>query len=189
MKKNKKINKNLIWIDLEMTGLKPEKNFIIEIATVITNIDLKIIAQGPVIPIFQKKYVIESMDSWNFFTHTKNGLIKKIKESKYNEKIAEKKTINFLKKWTIKNESPMCGNTISQDRRFLLKYMPKLESHFHYRNIDVSTLKELILRWYPEKKEIIKKIKKNISHSAIDDIYLSIKELMFYKKNFFKNMK
>jgi len=175
--------KNLIWIDLEMTGLNPEKHKIIEIATLITNSNLHILAEGPLIPIFQSEKILNKMNNWNLMTHTKTGLIKKVKNSSHNEKKAEKITVQFLKKWVLKNESPMCGNTITQDRRFLFKYMPILESFFHYRHIDVSTLKELALRWKPK---IFNKIKKKTNHSALQDIYSSINELLYYRKYFIK---
>ncbi|HET9678673.1 MAG TPA: oligoribonuclease [Buchnera sp. (in: enterobacteria)] len=178
-----KINKkNLIWIDLEMTGLNPEKNKILEIATIITNCKLKIIDEGPLIPIFQKQKEIKKMKKPILQMHKKNGLIKRVKNSSFNENQAENLTIKFLKKWVPKNMSPMCGNTIAQDRRFLFKYMPKLEQYFHYRYIDVSTIKELMLRW--KSKKI--KTKKKKTHSALIDIYESIEELKFYRKHFFK---
>lgn len=177
---------NLIWIDLEMTGLNPEKHYIIEIATLVTNSDLEIIAEGPSIPIFQSNKILNTMNKWNLKTHTQNGLIEKIKKSIYNESIAEKITLEFLKKWVPKNKSPMCGNTISQDRRFLFKYMPNLESFFHYRHIDVSTLKELAIRWNPDILQK-NKIKKKQCHIASEDIHASILELSHYKKYFIKN--
>ncbi|QCI21279.1 oligoribonuclease [Buchnera aphidicola (Hyperomyzus lactucae)] len=175
--------KNLIWIDLEMTGLNPKIHRIIEIATLITDSNLNIIAEGPVIPIYQKKEYISLMNSWNIITHTKNGLIKRSNESLYDEKKAEIETILFLKKWTTIQSSPICGNSIAQDRRFLLEYMPNLESYFHYRCIDVSTLKELAQRWYPV---IYNKLKKKNNHRALEDIRESIMELDFYRKNLFK---
>ncbi|CAL4325337.1 Oligoribonuclease [Buchnera aphidicola (Thelaxes suberi)] len=174
-------SENLIWLDLEMTGLDVETNYIIEIATLVTNKNLTILAEGPVIPIFQNKKIIKNMNSWNKTIHTNNGLIKKINNSIFNEQKAEKHTISFLKKWIIKKKSPLCGNTIGQDRKFLLKYMPNLEKYFHYRNIDVSTLKELVKRWKPE---ILKKKKK--THSALADIYASINELKYYREKFIK---
>lgn len=176
--------KNLIWIDLEMTGLNPEKDNIIEIATVITNFNLDILAEGPEIPIFQSTQILNAMSYWNIKTHTQNGLIQKVQNSQYNEEKAEKITIQFLEKWVPKKTSPMCGNTIIQDRRFLFKYMPILESFFHYRHIDVSTLKELAFRWKPQ---ILNKIKKNKNHSALKDIYSSINELSYYRKYFIRN--
>ncbi|XBC41764.1 MAG: oligoribonuclease [Buchnera aphidicola (Kaburagia rhusicola rhusicola)] len=175
---------NLIWIDLEMTGLNPEKHKIIEIATLITNINLEILSTGPVIAIYQKHTQLMQMNPWNHNTHHKSGLIKRIKNSFYNDKLAELKTISFLKKWVPKNASPMCGNTVSKDRQFLFKYMPTLEKYFHYRQIDVSTIKELAIRWNPE---IYKKFKKNHDHKALNDLYESVYELKHYKKYFLKN--
>lgn len=175
---------NLIWLDLEMTGLDPNKNKIIEISTIITDKKLNILSIGPEIAIHQSPITLKNMDKWNIKTHTKNGLIKKVEKSLYNEKYAENKTINFLKKWTLYNTSPMCGNSIHQDRHFLSKYMPKLEKYFHYRNIDVSTLKEIILLWRPD---IVKKYVKENNHSALQDVKSSIKELFYYRKYFLKN--
>ncbi|WAI18296.1 MAG: oligoribonuclease [Buchnera aphidicola (Acyrthosiphon caraganae)] len=175
--------KNLIWIDLEMTGLNPKIHRIIEIATLITDTNLNIISEGPVIPIHQKKEQILLMDHWNKKVHTKNGLIKRVEKSIYNEKRAEFETILFLKKWVPIQSSPICGNSIAQDRRFLFRYMPKLENYFHYRYIDVSTLKELAYRWNPK---ICDKFKKNSNHRALEDIHESVIELDFYKKNFLK---
>ncbi|CAL4325687.1 Oligoribonuclease [Buchnera aphidicola (Eriosoma lanigerum)] len=175
--------KNLIWIDLEMTGLNPEQHRIIEIATLVTNAQLKILAIGPVIPIFQPKYRLKIMEKTIYNMHKKNGLLDLVKNSKFHEKKAESYTINFLKKWVPKNISPICGNTVGQDRRFLHKYMPNLESYFHYRYIDVSTIKELAYRWKPK---ILKNFRKKNNHSALDDIYESILELQFYKKYFIK---
>ncbi|QCI26964.1 oligoribonuclease [Buchnera aphidicola (Thelaxes californica)] len=176
--------KNLIWLDLEMTGLDPNINKIIEIATVITDHQLNILDIGPIMAIYQNHTILNKMDPWNITTHTQTGLIKKVKNSTINEYQAEKKTIEFLTKWVKPQCSPLCGNTINQDRNFLKKYMPKLESYFHYRNIDVSTLKELAKRW---KLEITHNIKKKKTHSALSDIYDSIEELLFYKKFFIKN--
>jgi oligoribonuclease len=148
---------NLIWIDLEMTGLNPKIHRIIEIATLITDINLNIVSEGPVIAIHQNKEHISLMDAWNIKTHKKNGLINRVKASLYDERQAEIKTIFFLKKWVPIQSSPICGNSVAQDRRFLFKYMPKLENYFHYRYIDVSTLKELVSRWHPK---ILRNIKK-----------------------------
>lgn len=174
---------NLIWLDLEMTGLNPEIHHIIEISTIITNKNLDILSEGPNIIIFQPPENIKKIPKKFLKIHIKNGLLKKVKKSKKNEKIAEKMTINFLKKWVPKNTSPICGNTISHDRRFLLKYMPNLEKYFHYRNIDVSSIKEVIKRWKPS---ILKEHTKKKKHRTILDIQESIKELKFYKKFFFK---
>ncbi|WDI78514.1 oligoribonuclease [Candidatus Purcelliella pentastirinorum] len=174
--------KNLIWIDLEMTGLNPKIDRILEIATIITDSNLKILAEGPNIIIKQKKKIIDSMNNWNKKTHKKNQLIKMVQNSNYNEKYAEKKTIKFLSKWIQKNISPICGNSIGNDRRFLYKYMPKLESYFHYRYLDVSSIRELAKRWKPE---ITKYIKYKNKHRAKKDLKNSIKELKFYKNTFF----
>lgn len=178
------INKNnLIWIDLEMTGLNIYKDHIIEIATLITDINLKILDKGPCLVIKQKKSVLHEMNNWNKQIHTESGLIKLIKKSNCTLSNAEKQTINFLKKWVPKKISPMCGNSISNDRLFLNKYMPELLSYFHYRSIDVSTIKELVRLWNPK---ISNNIKKNNTHRALDDIYESINELMFYRENFIR---
>ncbi|WMY97588.1 MAG: oligoribonuclease [Arsenophonus sp.] len=173
--------KNLIWIDLEMTGLNPEKDKIIEIATIITNKYLEILEKGPTIAIYQSKKQLSLMDNWNKKIHNETGLINRVENSQYNEQKAEQKTINFLKKWVPKGFSPICGNSIAQDRRFLFKYMPKLEKYFHYRYIDVSTLKGLVRLWKPE---LLKKFSKKNTHQALIDVEYSIKELIFYKNNF-----
>lgn len=182
---NKKImkldNENLIWIDLEMTGLNSKIHRIIEIATLITDEQLNILAQGPVIAINQKEKHMLLMNEWNKKNHMKTGLVEKVKKSTYNESKAEFKTISFLKKWVSLKSSPMCGNSVYQDRKFLNQYMPKLEKYFHYRSIDVSTIKELVSRWYPKTK----KFKKQKNHTALDDIKESVVELRFYKKFFF----
>lgn len=178
------INKNnLIWIDLEMTGLNPEENRIIEIATIVTNSNLSILSEGPVIAIYQSKEQLSIMDKWNINTHTKSGLISRVKSSKFNEKKAESMTISFLEKLVPIGVSPICGNTVAQDRRFLFKYMPKLEKYFHYRYLDVSSLKELVKRWKPN---VLKKFDKKNTHKAIEDVRESISELIFYRKHVFK---
>ncbi len=177
-------NKNLIWIDLEMTGLNPDKDRIIEIATLITDSNLNILSEGPNMVLFQDNYFLNKMNKWNFNIHTSTGLIKKVKNSSINEFEAEFKTIEFLKKWVPKGFSPICGNTVAQDRRFLFKYMPNLESYFHYRYIDVSTVKELIVRWFPNIKLNID-IKKK--HTALSDIRNSVYELICYRKYFLNN--
>ncbi|WP_343192586.1 oligoribonuclease [Buchnera aphidicola (Taiwanaphis decaspermi)] len=175
--------KNLIWIDLEMTGINFNIDKIIEIATVITDKNLNILSKGPNLVIHQSYETLKLMNKWNQKIHSSTGLIEKIKKSKNNEKIAEIKTINFLKKWVPYNSSPMCGNTVSQDRFFLTKNMPNLEKYFHYRSIDVSSLKELAVRWKPD---IFKKFFKKYKHSAMEDIMESIYELKFYRKHFIK---
>lgn len=181
MPTNQQNNGHLIWIDLEMTGLNPETDYIIEIATIVTDSELNIIEQGPVYAIHQDESILNQMDEWNKKHHSKTGLINRVKSSKLNEKQAEEKTISFIKKYIKKGGSPLCGNTIYQDRAFLKKYMQELESYFHYRIIDVSSLKELILRWYPD----LPIFKKKNTHEALEDILESIQELKYYKKNIF----
>ncbi|CAL4044077.1 Oligoribonuclease [Buchnera aphidicola (Pemphigus populi)] len=172
---------NLIWIDLEMTGLNPNKNKIIEIATLITDKNLNILSTGPVIAIHQSEITLKYMDKWNIKIHTKSGLINRVKKSLYGERHAEMQTLNFLKKWSLFNTSPMCGNSIHYDRHFLYKYMPKLEKYFYYRHIDVSSIREVISFWKPN---ILKKFIKKNNHSALQDIKSSIKELLYYRKFF-----
>jgi len=174
---------NLIWIDLEMTGLDPDIDLIIEMATIITDKDLHILAQGPVIAVHQADAVLAAMDEWNLKHHGQSGLIDRVRASKTDAWQAEQQTIEFLRLWVPENTSPMCGNTIGQDRRFLYRHMPKLEAYFHYRSIDVSTLKELAARWAPEIKEGFKKAS---SHKALDDIIESIEELRYYREHFIK---
>ncbi len=178
-----KNNLNLIWIDLEMTGLNPDINKIIEIATVVTDKDLNIIADGPNIAIFQEDDKLDIMDKWNTKHHNKSGLVDRVKKSEINEQMAERKTIKFLKQYINANQSPMCGNSICMDKMFLVRYMPKLAQFFHYRQIDVSTIKELVTRWMPSIKE---NNKKESSHLALRDIYDSITELKYYRKHFIK---
>jgi oligoribonuclease len=173
----------LIWIDLEMTGLNPDIDVIIEIATVVTDKDLNIMAQGPVLAVYQSDEILANMDEWNQKHHGASGLINRVKSSRINNIEAERLTIEFLKEWVPENTSPICGNSIGQDRRFLYRYMPKLESYFHYRNIDVSTLKELAARWAPEVKE---GFNKESTHQALDDIIESIEELRYYRENFIR---
>lgn len=172
---------NLIWVDLEMTGLDPEKERIIEIATIVTDADLNIIAIGPVIAVHQSDELLNSMDEWCTTTHGKTGLTKRVKESNVTEQSAEQETITFLKAHLDAGCSPMCGNSIGQDRRFLVKYMPELEAFFHYRNLDVSTLKELAKRWKPS---ILSGFTKKGVHLALDDIKESIDELSYYREHF-----
>ena len=174
-------SERLIWIDLEMTGLDPDQDVIIEIATIVTNKDLEILAQGPVIAVHQSDAVLATMDEWNQQHHGQSGLIERVKASEIHTAEAERQTLGFLKKWVPERTSPMCGNTIGQDRRFLYRYMPQLEAYFHYRNIDVSTLKELAARWAPEIMDGFNKIS---SHRALDDIKESIDELKYYRQNF-----
>ncbi len=174
---------NLIWIDLEMTGLDPDTDLIIEIATVITDKDLNILAQGPVIAVHQSDAALAAMDEWNQTHHGQSGLIERVKASAINAAEAERLTIDFLKDWVPANTSPICGNSIGQDRRFLYRYMPTLEAYFHYRNIDVSTLKELAARWAPAVKD---GFNKESTHQALDDILESIEELQYYREHFIK---
>lgn len=173
---------NLIWIDLEFSGLDFKNNDILEIATIVTDKDLNILEKGPNIAIKTKKDILESMDDWNKKTHSNSGLVTKCLESSTALKEAENETLDFLKKWTQKGESPICGNSIGQDKRMLLKYMPELSEHFHYRVIDVSTIKELSQRWDLG----LEKFKKEETHTALHDIEESIEELKYYKDKIFK---
>jgi len=172
----------LVWIDLEMTGLKPDTDVIIEMATIVTDSDLKLVAEGPVIAIHQPPQVLEAMDDWNKRTHGASGLIARVRDSKWTMDMAEKRTLEFLKALVEPNSSPMCGNSICQDRRFLARHMPTLEKFFHYRNLDVSTLKELARRWAPA---ILGGFAKQGEHKALADIQESIRELAFYRRQLF----
>jgi oligoribonuclease len=174
---------NLIWIDLEMTGLSPASDRIIEIAMVITDSELTVVAESPVLAIFQTEDIIAGMDEWNTKHHHKSGLIERVRMSTLDEAAVEAMMLEFLNQCVPKDKSPMCGNSICQDRRFLANYMPKLERHFHYRNLDVSTLKELAKRWQPD---IAKAYKKKSKHQALADIYDSIDELKYYREHLFK---
>ena len=174
---------HLIWIDLEMTGLDPDTDLIIEIATVITDKDLNILALGPVLAVHQSDAALAAMDDWNQQHHGQSGLIERVKASTIDDAEAERLTIEFLKAWVPENTSPICGYSIGQDRRFLYRYMPKLEAYFHYRNIDVSTLKELAARWAPDVKN---GFNKESTHQALDDILESIEELRYYREHFIK---
>ena len=174
-------NHNLIWIDLEMTGLDPQKERIIEIATVVTDSELNVLAEGPSIAINQSNELIQAMDQWNTNQHGKSGLTERVLNSTVTETQAESATLEFLKQWVPEGMSPMCGNSIGQDRRFLVRYMPELANYFHYRNLDVSTLKELVKRWKPE---LMNGFNKKGSHLAMDDIHDSIAELAYYRKVF-----
>jgi oligoribonuclease len=176
-------SQHLIWVDLEMTGLNPYSDLIIEIATVVTDKDLNILAQGPVLAVHQSDAALAAMDDWNQKHHGGSGLIDRVKASTINEAEAELLTLEFLRQWVPENTSPICGNSIGQDRRFLYRYMPKLEAYFHYRNIDVSTLKELAARWAPEVKN---GFNKESTHQALDDIIESIEELRYYREHFIK---
>ncbi|EON93804.1 oligoribonuclease [Marinobacter lipolyticus SM19] len=174
---------NLVWIDLEMTGLDPEKERIIEMATIVTDSELNVVAEGPVIAIHQSDSLLDAMDEWCTKTHGENGLTQRVKDSKVSEREAELETLEFLKQYLEPGKSPLCGNSIGQDRRFLVKYMPELEGFFHYRNLDVSTIKELARRWRPD---VLAGVQKKGSHLALDDIRDSINELRHYRENFFK---
>ena len=172
---------NLVWIDMEMTGLDPDKDRIIEVAAVVTDPDLNILAEGPVFAIHQSDALLDGMDAWNKGTHGKSGLIDKVKASNTSEADAEAGILAFISQYVPKSSSPLCGNTISQDRRFLVKYMPKLEAFLHYRNLDVSTLKELSRRWKPE---VYASFKKQQKHTALADVHESIDELVHYREHF-----
>lgn len=174
-------DQNLIWIDLEMTGLDPLRDRIIEIAVVVTDAQLATRIEGPVFAIHQSDEVLDAMDAWNKGTHGRSGLVDRVKASRISEAEAEEQVIDFLRRFVPKNASPMCGNSICQDRRFLANYMPRLEAFFHYRNLDVSTLKELAKRWKPDVAASFKKAQK---HTALADIHESIDELVHYREHF-----
>lgn len=174
---------NLIWIDLEMTGLDPDNDVIIEIATVVTDSQLNVLAEGPVMAVKQSDALLQGMDEWNTRQHGQSGLTQRVRESQISAEQAQRQTLAFLQQWLPAGKSPMCGNSICQDRRFLYRGMPELEVYFHYRNLDVSTLKELVARWAPDLKS---GLKKRGSHLALDDIYDSIAELQYYREHFIK---
>ena len=174
---------HLIWIDLEMTGLNPDTDKIIEIATIITDKDLNILAQGPALAVHQSDEALDAMDEWNQTHHGQSGLIERVKASTIDDAEAERLTLEFIKQWLPERTSPICGNSIGQDRRFLVRYMPELEAYFHYRNLDVSTLKELAARWAPSLKD---GFKKQTKHEALADIIESIEELRYYREHFIK---
>jgi oligoribonuclease len=169
---------NLAWIDLEMTGLLPELDRIIEIATIVTDKDLNVLAEGPVLAIAQPEAILERMDAWNQRTHTASGLLARVRAGGTPEADAERQTLAFLDTWLSPGQSPMCGNSVCQDRRFLARHMPTLERFFHYRNLDVSTLKELARRWSPA---LLEGLNKSTAHSALEDVRDSIRELQYYR--------
>jgi oligoribonuclease len=174
---------NLVWIDLEMTGLDPLRDKIIEIATVVTDKDLNVLAEGPVLAVFQSESILIAMDEWNQRHHEDSGLIARVRESSLGESDAEQLTLDFLTQWVPAGASPICGNSICQDRRFMASGMPRLEAFFHYRNLDVSTIKELAARWAPKLAEGFKKASR---HQALDDIHESIDELRYYRATVLK---
>jgi oligoribonuclease len=176
-------DQNLVWLDCDMSGLDPEKEFLLEIAVVVTGPDLATRIDGPVLVIHQSDAVLDAMDAWNKGTHGRSGLIDKVKASTLDEASAEKQLLEFIAKYIPRSGSPMCGNTIGQDRRFLVKYMPKLEAYFHYRNLDVSTLKELAKRWKPS---AYNSFKKQQAHTALADVHESIEELAHYRETFLR---
>ena len=175
--------KNLVWLDLEMTGLDPEKDLILEIATVVTDSQLQILAEGPCLAIRQSEEVLAGMDPWCVEQHGKSGLTRRCRDSAVTAPDAQVRTLAFLAQWCAPGKSPLCGNTIGQDRRFLVKYMPRLHDFFHYRSIDVSTIKELVQRWYPESKYAYSKSKQ---HLSLEDVRESIAELVHYRKTVFR---
>lgn len=175
--------RNLSWLDLEMTGLDPEKDTILEIATIVTDSELNVLAEGPVMAIHQPDEVLDTMDPWCIDQHGKSGLTERCRRSNVSIKEAQARTVEFISRWCPERKAPLCGNTIGQDRRFLVKYMPVLHDYFHYRSIDVSTVKELVARWYPAAKYVYTKTKQ---HEALADIRESIAELTHYRKSVFR---
>ncbi len=173
-------DQNLIWLDLEMTGLMPETDLVIEIATIVTDPELNILAEGPTIAINQAQSALDAMDDWNQQHHGSSGLVERVLNSSHTEDSATQDTIAFLQDYVAKGKSPMCGNSICQDRRFMAKHMPELERYFHYRNLDVSTIKELVMRWQPD---LLDGFSKKGAHLAMDDIKDSIAEMVYYRKH------
>ena len=174
---------NLVWVDMEMSGLNPDTDKVLEIATIVTDAQLKVLAEGPVLAIYQPDDVFERMDEWNTRTHGESGLVKRCQESTVSEDDAVAQTLSFLEQFVPEGKAPLCGNSIGQDRRFMFRHMPKLEAYFHYRNIDVSTVKELVRRWQPE---LLDGFTKKGVHLALDDIRESIQELSYYREHVFK---
>ena len=174
---------HLVWVDMEMSGLDPDKDVVLEVALVVTDKDLNLVEEGPVLVVRQADAVLDAMDSWNKSTHGKSGLVDKVKASPLSEADVENQMIEFMKRHVGERKSPMCGNSICQDRRFMARHLPKLEAYFHYRNLDVSTLKELAARWRPELKDGFKKAN---SHTALADIQESIEELKYYREHFIR---
>ena len=174
---------NLIWVDMEMTGLDPDRDVVIEIATIVTDTHLNTLAEGPVIAVHQSEARLRAMDEWNTTHHTRSGLVDRVKASAYDEARAARETIAFLEQWVPAGVSPMCGNTICQDRRFMVRHLPQLEAYFHYRNLDVSTLKILMQRWRPELEA---GFLKTGTHLALDDIRESINEMRYYREHFLR---
>jgi oligoribonuclease len=173
----------LVWIDMEMSGLNPDTDRVLEVALVVTDKDLNLLEEGPVLVVHQSDAVLDGMDNWNKSTHAKSGLVEKVKASTLSESDVETRMVEFMKRYVGERKSPMCGNSICQDRRFLARHLPKLEAYFHYRNLDVSTLKELAARWRPELKDGFKKANK---HTALADIMESIEELRYYREHFIR---
>jgi oligoribonuclease len=174
---------HLIWIDLEMSGLRPDSDRILEVAIVVTTQQLEVVAEGPVRAVHQSDAVLDGMDAWNKSTHTRTGLTDRVRASSFSEAHVEQEMLTFLERHVPASASPMCGNSICQDRRFLARFMPRLEAHFHYRNLDVSTLKELARRWKPD---VLSGLTKQGKHEALADIYESIEELRYYRSNFLR---
>jgi oligoribonuclease len=174
---------NLVWVDMEMTGLAPDTDRILEVAVIVTNSQLEVVAEGPVVVVHQSDATLDKMDAWNKGTHSKSGLIDKVKASTLNEAQAETLLLDFLRQFVSKNKAPMCGNSICQDRRFMARWMPTLEAYFHYRNLDVSSFKEVAKRWKPS---VVESFKKQQAHTALADIRESIEELKHYREHFIR---